>query len=332
MAPPRRPCRGPSAAAGWWALLAVAALLLPRASTGPFLQAAEWAEKSRLNAEDTLPLTADVTFDVGVRGGGGSPQLAGRGSYIADFGLLDVPHLGEVRARAGLRYSRLYPRGALELGVRKELRSDPKRGYELFLGAQSAGDDRRLDVLADVGALKHFKNARAFYRFLWGVGWPFGDREQQEGPGWNEMGSSLGVTQQGLAPGGRGELTVGWRTGLFDNGLEGVDRPASPDPEREAKETRNRAAKKGKKQPEGLLNSTPYAAYSVKTSLPGKESWSATASWTVLPQHDTLEHSLRFSMPRDSSGGDASVSAVLDQSLRHPSRLRLRLGASYTRD
>ena len=38
---------------------------------------------------------------------------------------MDFPSVGEVRTRAGLRYSRLYPRGALELGFRKDQRTDP---------------------------------------------------------------------------------------------------------------------------------------------------------------------------------------------------------------
>ena len=35
------------------------------------------------------------------------------------------------------------------------------------------------------------------------------------------MGSSLGVTQTDMPPHKRGQLTIGWRTGLLDVGLEG---------------------------------------------------------------------------------------------------------------
>mmetsp|Transcript_83085 Transcript_83085/g.164818 ORF Transcript_83085/g.164818 Transcript_83085/m.164818 type:complete len:344 (+) Transcript_83085:26-1057(+) len=295
-----------------------------------FLQAAEWTKKSRgLNAEDTLPLIADVTVDVGINGinisSGGRPctaRLAGRGSYIADFGILDVPYIGELRARAGLRYSRLYPRGALELGFRKELRTDQKRGYELFVGGQAAGDDRRFDVVTDIGALKHFRNARAHYRFIWGSGAPYDDKSK-EGPTWCEVGSSFGVTQQLLPPNGHGELTVGWRSGFFDNGLEGVSGP-------KLLKKRGGPLQRDAPKIKGLLDSTPFAAYGV--DLKAGDSVGAHLSWTMLPEQDTLEHALRLRVLRDASGGTATLTTVVDQSLSHPQRLRVRFGGSYRRD
>lgn len=99
---------------------------------------------------------------------------------------MDLPLLGPVRSRAGLRqlsnlfpwlmrYSPLYRGGALVLGFRKEcreiwirgqwqeLRTDTAEGYKLFIGLQStgfvnkllcsvSGDDERLDLLTEVGA------------------------------------------------------------------------------------------------------------------------------------------------------------------------------------
>jgi len=317
-----------------WLLAGVVATFLCRLCPAPtgncrpsrelplaFLQGAEWAEKSRgLNAEDTLPLIADVTVDLGV-GGIKPAQSAGRGSYIADFGILDVPFIGELRARAGLRYSRLYPRGALELGFRK-VRTDSKRGYELSIGGQTSGDDRRLDVVTDIAALKRFRNARAHYRFIFGGGQPY-SKNPTGGPTWCEVGSSLGVTTQQLPPNGRGELTVGWRSGFFDNGLEGVAGPMLP--HKNSDQNQNRDAPKIK----GLLDSTPFAAYGV--DLKAGDSVGAHLSWTMLPEQNTLEHALHLRVLQDTSGGTTSLSAVVDQSLSHPQRFRVRFGGSYCR-
>lgn len=289
-----------------------------------FLRAAEWMDRSELKGDDILPLTVDVTLDttLGSLGSGSSINLtgvAGRGSYIADFGTFDVPHLGKIRARAGLRYSRLYPRGALELGARKEIRADAKHGYDISVGVQTAGDDRRLDVLWDLGALKHFRGARAFYRFLWGAGWPFYGNKAG-GPSWHEMGSSLGVTQTEMPPGGRGELTVGWRTGLFDNGLEGVMQPSTlTRPRRWSHDLKN-----------NLLDSTPFAAYGVDIPVAGGPT--GHVSWTLLPEQDLLEHVVRLRAGQDASGGTSTFLVAVDQSLSRPSYARLRLGASYTRN
>merc|ERR1719436_1717995 len=73
----------------------------------------------------------------------------------------------------------------------------------------------------ELSLVKFFRGARGFYRFLWGWGRPF-DEEDNYGPNWEEMGSSLGVTQLEMPPNERGKFTLGWRTGLFDfdRGLE----------------------------------------------------------------------------------------------------------------
>jgi len=295
-----------------------------------FLRGAEWVEKSRLTGNDTLPLIADITINAGLLRGSadaGGPLLtavAGRGSYIADFGVIDLPTVGEVRARAGLRYSSLFPRGALELGVRKELRR--QQNYELSVGAQTAGDDRRLDFVGDFAVVKFFKGAKAFYRFLFGFGWPF---DGNSGPSWDEMGSALGVTQQNLPPYGRGALTIGWRTGLFSSGLETVAHPNL---------IRERSSNKGvssgilrKRSPVDLLDSTPYAAYGVDVPLGALvgAGGGVHVSCTVLPEHGVLEHEVQLKI--DDAQGATSLSLVLEQSMQDPRRARLRFGASYAR-
>eukprot|EP00929_Paragymnodinium_shiwhaense_P067912 TRINITY_DN34138_c0_g3_i1.p1 TRINITY_DN34138_c0_g3~~TRINITY_DN34138_c0_g3_i1.p1 ORF type:complete len:326 (+),score=72.53 TRINITY_DN34138_c0_g3_i1:69-1046(+) len=312
-----------------------ATLLVSLASFAPwslrtptvFLQSAEWAEKDKLDKDDELPLIADVSFDIGTDGEEGRRRFAGRGSYVADFGLIDLPVVGDVRARAGLRYSQLYSKGALELGVRKEVSSDEKRGYELYLGAQTAGDDSRLDVLCEVGALKYFKRAKTFYRFMWGWGQPYkecGEKAVDKASSWSDMGSSLGVTQTELPPGRQGELTVGWRTGLFSDGPEAVSSPSLK------ASKAMQAARPKQKQLLGDLNSTPYISYGITKPMANGAS-QAKASWTVMPEHDVVEHALRFKAPRDASGGSATFSAIADQSISQPSKVRLRFGASYMR-
>lgn len=302
--------------------LAVGALL--RGSDTPwsrpaFLRAAEWPDKAGLTGDDTLPLITDASFDAGVALRNGRLNftgVSGTGSFIADFGRLDVPVFGNVRARAGLRYSPLYPRGALELGFRKELRAK-EDGYELFAGLQTVGDDQRLDVVTELGALKLFRGARAFYRFLWGMGGPF---QGGEGLGWHEMGSSLGVVQTEMSPNGRGRLTVGWRTGLFDRGLEGGSvRPTA---------TGRTKGKDKKGLQKNLLDSTPFASYGIALG----ENRSADATWTLLPEHRVLEHALQIKGSKDERGGQATLSAVLEQPLGELRQARLRLGASYLRD
>lgn len=339
-------------------LMALGALQPP----GAFLQAAEWGDKHKLNSEDSLPLVADCTFDVAT-GDGRKVNISamnGRGSYIADFGVVDFPYIGEIRSRAGLRYSRLYPHGALELGFRKELRSDRKRGYELTLGCQTAGDDRRLDVLADAGAVKNFKHSRAFYKLRMGVGHPFQGR--RGGPKWNEVGSSVGVTQIHLMPNKKGELTVGWCSGLFDGGLEGEAHPTkrmawprrgyggfltrrSEDDDStywrkgdddestwrtETKKDKDRRASWQLARKYGLLDSTPYAAYGV--DMPAPRGCKAHLSCTLLPRHNNIKHALDLKMRQDKSGGSATFSVLVDQSISDPRRCRLRVGTSYTRD
>jgi len=304
-------------------LLAVSVFLrgihLP-GSRPAFLRAAEWPDRAGLSSDDTLPLISDASFDAGVAFRNGRLNftgVSGSGSFIADFGRLDVPVLGNVRARAGLRYSPLYPRGALELGFRKELRAK-EDGYDLFAGLQTVGDDQRLDVLTEVGALKLFRGARAFYRFLWGFGGPF-----QNGPGigWHEMGSSLGVVQTQMPPGGRGQLTVGWRTGLFDRGLEGGSVQPTAAGRAKGKD------KKGLQR--NLLDSTPFVSYGLAL---GEGNVSADATWTLLHEHGVLEHALRISGSQDERGGQATLSAVVEQPLGELRQARLRLGVSYLRD
>eukprot|EP00435_Cladocopium_sp_Y103_P027416 s162_g6.t1 len=279
-----------------------------------FIHTAEWLDLEDLKSENTLPLITDLGLNVGL-GREGLNATSGSCSFIADFGVLDLPILGPVRSRAGLRYSPLYPRGALELGFRKELRTDKDQGYQLFMGLQSTGDDERLDVLTEIGAIKLFHNARAFYRFLWGFGSPY--QEKSGSHSWNQMGSSLGVTQTNLPPNRKGQLTVGWRTGLLDVGLEGgkVLPPML---------ARRKAQKKNRGLRDNLLDSSPFAAYSLE--LPKN----AEVSWTILPEHEVLEHAVHWRSGMDATGGQVVVAAVLEQSLSSP-RARLRIGTCYER-
>jgi len=298
-----------------------------------FIRSAEWSDLASLKGADVLPLITDIGLDLGLDGSNSGLEISGASgscSFIADFGILDIPLVGHIRSRAGLRYSPLYPSGALELGFRKELRTDTAQGYQLFMGLQSTGDDRRLDMLADIGALKLFRKARAFYRFLWGFGGPYeggGAKESKEeeaarGPKWNQMGSSLGVTQTEMPPHKRGQLTIGWRTGLLDVGLEGGKvQPAAA--ARAHRTTKSRGLR------DNLLDSSPCASYSI--DLVTKRLGAAQVSWTILPEHRVLEHALHIRSKADDSGGKATLTALLEQSLcAH--RARLRLGASYERD
>lgn len=279
-----------------------------------FIHTAEWLDLADLKSENTLPLITDLGLNVGL-GREGLNATSGSCSFIADFGVLDLPLLGLVRSRAGLRYNPLYPRGALELGFRKELRTDKDQGYQLFMGLQSTGDDERLDVLTEIGAIKLFHNARAFYRFLWGFGGPY--QEKSGSNNWNQMGSSLGVTQTNLPPNLKGQLTIGWRTGLLDVGLEGgkVLPPML---------ARRKAQKKNRGLRDNLLDSSPFAAYSLE--LPKN----AEVSWTILPEHEVLEHALHWRSGMDATGGQVVIAAVLEQSLSSP-RARLRIGTCYER-
>lgn len=274
-----------------------------------FIHTAEWLDLEDLKSENTLPLITDLGLNVGL-GREGLNATSGSCSFIADFGVLDLPLLGLVQSRAGLRYNPLYPRGALELGFRKELRTDKDQGYQLFMGLQSTGDDERLDVLTEIGAIKLFHNARAFYRFLWGFGGPY--QEKSGSNNWNQMGSSLGVTQTNLPPNLKGQLTIGWRTGLLDVGLEGgkVLPPML---------ARRKAQKKNRGLRDNLLDSSPFAAYSLE--LPKN----AEVSWTILPEHEVLEHALHWRSGMDATGGQVVIAAVLEQSLSSP-RARLRIG------
>lgn len=279
-----------------------------------FIHTAEWLDLEDLKSENTLPLITDLGLNVGL-GREGLNATSGSCSFIADFGVLDLPLLGLVQSRAGLRYNPLYPRGALELGFRKELRTDKDQGYQLFMGLQSTGDDERLDVLTEIGAIKLFHNARAFYRFLWGFGGPY--QEKSGSNNWNQMGSSLGVTQTNLPPNLKGQLTIGWRTGLLDVGLEGgkVLPPML---------ARRKAQKKNRGLRDNLLDSSPFAAYSLE--LPKN----AEVSWTILPEHEVLEHALHWRSGMDATGGQVVIAAVLEQSLSSP-RARLRIGTCYER-
>lgn len=279
-----------------------------------FIHTAEWLDLEDLKSENTLPLITDLGLNVGL-GREGLNATSGSCSFIADFGVLDLPLLGLVQSRAGLRYNPLYPRGALELGFRKELRTDKDQGYQLFMGLQSTGDDERLDVLTEIGAIKLFHNARAFYRFLWGFGGPY--QEKSGSNNWNQMGSSLGVTQTNLPPNLKGQLTIGWRTGLLDVGLEGgkVLPPML---------ARRKAQKKNRGLRDNLLDSSPFAAYSLE--LPKN----AEVSWTILPEHEVLEHALHWRSGMDATGGQVVKAAVLEQSLSSP-RARLRIGTCYER-
>lgn len=292
---------------------------LPRSGPGrrvytAFLQPAEWPNATFLGREDTLPLTADAVLDVGVQydrahGLSVAAKPTTRASYLADFGFVDLPVLGEMRARAGVRYSRLYPMGALELAFRKEWRLDYQRGYNLFIGGQSAGDDKRLDTLLEIGLLKIFRNAKAFYRFQLGNGFAGGDS------GWSEMGSSLGVTHIDLPPLKRGELTVGWRTRLFNRGPEDLPAP------------RRRFSNKQ----ESPLESTPYVAYSIDVPCPAPL-LGARVSSAIMPKHDLIEHTACFTIPAgDDATSETSVTATVEQSIQDPLRGRLRVSASYTK-
>merc|ERR1719375_1991777 len=104
----------------------------------------DWPERAA--GSNLLPLTASVEADFGTNGSKAWTPQAG-GAYQADFGYLDLPVVGRIRARSGIRYSKMYPRGSLELAARKELSDGAAEGYEAFLAAQSVGDDRRLDTL-----------------------------------------------------------------------------------------------------------------------------------------------------------------------------------------
>ncbi|CAE8591154.1 unnamed protein product, partial [Polarella glacialis] len=281
-----------------------------------FVRTAEWTDRTELRGDDTLPLITDVGMDAGLaRNGFGInvTGVSGTGSFIADFGELDFPVFGRLRARAGLRYSPLFPRGALELGFRKEMHADSE-GYELFMGVQTVGDDRRLDVVTEVGAIKLFRGARAFYRFLWGAGTSF----EGEGPSWHEMGSSLGVTQTEMPPGGRGKLTIGWRTGLWDRGLEGgAVAPTAAG--------RRKAQQKGLRR--NLLDSTPFASYGLE--LPGlaPRRGEKGAHFGEEPRGRRGPFSARSwraqRAARDSAGGRAVLTAVLEQPLGVTAGLRL---------
>ncbi|CAK9048778.1 unnamed protein product [Durusdinium trenchii] len=279
-----------------------------------FIHTAAWLDLDDLKSDNTLPLVTDLGLNLGL-GPQGLNGTSGSCSFIADFGVLDLPLLGPMRSRAGLRCSPLYPRGALELGFRKELRTDKVQGYQLFMGLQSTGDDERLDILTEVGAIKLFQNARAFYRFLWGCGGPFDS--EAGGPSWNQLGSSLGVTQTRLPPTQQGRLTIGWRTGLFDVGLEGgkVLPPMM---------TRRKAQKKKRGLRDNLLDSSPFIAYSM--DLPR----STQVTWTLVPEHGVLEHALQWRSQRDPTGGKTLVTMVLEQSL-HSRDARLRIGTCYER-
>lgn len=317
------------------------------------METVQWSDLPvrRLSSDDVLPLTANAVVDVGLGSKGSTPEIAGRGSYIADFGALDIPKIGEIQARAGLHFGRLHQRGALVLGVRKELRSLSQRGYELSLGAQTVGDDRRLDVLGDIRILKFFRSAVAFYRFLWAVGFPY-SQYGHSGPRWNEMGSSLGVSQQRLPPYGLGELTIGWRAGLGDGSREGVAHPsasgssrtagpgAPPGSSDTAERRGGRRRSGGSRRPtEALLDSTPYVAYGVqlpaRPCLGGTQEARAQVACAVLPEHDAVEHSFRLDLAAvgdDSKAveaGTKTLLATVEQSMSQPSRARLRLGASF---
>ncbi|CAE7818169.1 ylyB [Symbiodinium sp. CCMP2456] len=280
-----------------------------------FIRSAEWSDLASLKGADVLPLITDIGLDLGLDGSNSGLEISGASgscSFIADFGILDIPLVGHIRSRAGLRYSPLYPSGALELGFRKELRTDTAQGYQLFMGLQSTGDDRRLDMLADIGALKLFRKARAKESK---------EEEAARGPKWNQMGSSLGVTQTEMPPHKRGQLTIGWRTGLLDVGLEGGKvQPAAA--ARAHRTTKSRGLR------DNLLDSSPCASYSIDlvtvAPAPLQVTLPAEVSWTVLPEHRVLEHALHIRSKADDSGGKATLTALLEQSLcAHRARLRL---------
>eukprot|EP00971_Amphidinium_carterae_P233997 4643340-Amphidinium_carterae.1 len=208
-----------------------------------FLESMEWADRGRLYKTDPLPLIAKVELGGLVNGGEALTFAPSRGSFLADFGILDIPVVGQVRARAGMRYSSLYPHGALELACRKE-GVDDERGYEIFAGLQSTSDDNRMDVHCEAGAIKHFQDARLFYSFNAGWGGKYGGAD-----GWKDAGSSLGVAQLSLPPAGDGELTVGWRTRLLAGG----------DPNTLKFDEITMGKRAGEEFP---LQSTPFIAYS----------------------------------------------------------------------
>jgi len=285
----------------------------------------ECTDHAQLSKDDPLPIVLEAEGDYALSGNsasGTSAKLAGRGNFLVDFGVLELPFLGEVRSRAGIRYSRLYPRGALELALRK-VRSDQERGYDIFFGAHTTGDDSRLDVLAEVGALKYFRSAKVFYRFLFGFGGPFENGMTPTSKKWSEAGSSLGMVQLNLPPRARGKLTVGWCTSLFDNGLEGaVEKP-------------DFKAKTGSGVAKLLLSSTPYISYGVEAPFGRSKASTARFSLTVLPEHDNIEYAVQLQNspqrgPRDAQEA-ATISAVLRQTISRPSEVRLRMGTSLRR-
>merc|ERR1740121_463005 len=141
------------------------------------------------------------------------------------------------------------------------------------------------------------------------------------------MGSALGVTQQRIAPGGRGELTVGWRTGLFDRGLEGVLHPAASARQR----VNERGSAKKASPVRQLLDSTPFVCYGIDMPVPVEAiaGGRAKVSCTVLPEHRVIEHALRLKVPTDDDGGAASLSVVLEQSMLDLRRARIRVGGSF---
>lgn len=53
-------------------------------------------------------------------------------------------------------------------------------------------------------------------------------------------------------------------------------------------------------------------------------------SWTILPEHEVLEHALHWRSGMDATGGQVVIAAVLEQSLSSP-RARLRIGTCYER-
>lgn len=54
-------------------------------------------------------------------------------------------------------------------------------------------------------------------------------------------------------------------------------------------------------------------------------------SWTILPEHEVLEHALHWRSGMDATGGQVVIAAVLEQSLSSP-RARLRIGTCYERE
>jgi len=278
-----------------------------------FTERMEWADRGRLSKTDPLPLIANLELGGRLNGSQAVSLSASRGSFLADFGILDLPGVGEVRARAGMRYSSLYPRGALELACRKE-RFDDDRGNEIFAGFQSTSDDSRLDMLLEAGAVKRFRNAKLFYRFNAGCGGEY------KGKWWGDAGSSIGVIQQELPPGRAGELTVGWRTRLLDGGDPHVLRF------HERSHSQNADLPHKRSLADFPLQSTPFAAYSLK--LPGQKGRRAFLETAAYPQHDVVHHSAKLQVPAEE--GELTYSATLEHSISDPKRLRVRTGVSFT--